>query len=85
MLRTHCQTSGWSLAAQDVFNNVPRTCIEAARQWLATHNHCIPIHLMRRLGLPTDYAARIARNTQLHLQNEANMAHVIDPVWWYHI
>jgi methylmalonyl-CoA mutase len=79
MLRTHCQTSGWSLAAQDVFNNVPRTCIEAAA---AVAGHTQSLHtnsLDEALGLPTDYAARIARNTQLHLQNESNMAHVIDP------
>ena len=79
MLRTHCQTSGWSLAAQDVFNNVPRTCIEAAA---AAAGHTQSLHtnsLDEALGLPTDYAARIARNTQLHLQHEGNMAHVIDP------
>ena len=79
MLRMHCQTSGWSLAAQDVFNNVPRTCIEAVA---AVAGHTQSLHtnsLDEALGLPTDYAARIARNTQIHLQNEANMAHVIDP------
>ncbi|MDC1383159.1 methylmalonyl-CoA mutase [Candidatus Puniceispirillum sp.] len=79
VLRTHCQTSGWSLAAQDVFNNVPRTCIEAAA---AVAGHTQSLHtnsLDEALGLPTDYAARIARNTQLHLQHEGNMAHVIDP------
>ena len=79
MLRTHCQTSGWSLAAQDVFNNVPRTCIEAAA---AVAGHTQSLHtnsLDEALGLPTDYAARIARNTQLHLKHEGNMAHVIDP------
>jgi methylmalonyl-CoA mutase len=78
-LRTHCQTSGWSLAAQDVFNNVARTCIEASA---AVAGHTQSLHtnsLDEALGLPTDYSARIARNTQLHLQNEANMAHVIDP------
>ena len=79
MLRTHCQTSGWSLAAQDVFNNVPRTCVEAAA---AVAGHTQSLHtnsLDEALGLPTDYSARIARNTQIHLQHEANMAHVIDP------
>ena len=78
-LRTHCQTSGWSLAAQDVFNNVARTCIEASA---AVAGHTQSLHtnsLDEALGLPTDYSARIARNTQLHLQNEGNMAHVIDP------
>ena len=80
MLRTHCQTSGWSLAAQDVFNNVARTCIEASA---AVTGHTQSLHtnsLDEALGLPTDHAARIARNTQLHLQGEANMAHVIDPL-----
>ena len=80
MLRTHCQTSGWSLAAQDVFNNVARTCIEASA---AVAGHTQSLHtnsLDEALGLPTDHAARIARNTQLHLQGEANMAHVIDPL-----
>ena len=79
MLRTHCQTSGWSLAAQDVFNNVARTCVEASA---AVAGHTQSLHtnsLDEALGLPTDYSARIARNTQLHLQTEGNMAHVIDP------
>ena len=79
MLRTHCQTSGWSLAAQDVFNNVARTCIESSA---AVAGHTQSLHtnsLDEALGLPTDHAARIARNTQIHLQHEANMAHVIDP------
>ncbi|MEC8672946.1 MAG: methylmalonyl-CoA mutase family protein, partial [Pseudomonadota bacterium] len=72
MLRTHCQTSGWSLAAQDVFNNVARTCIEASA---AVAGHTQSLHtnsLDEALGLPTDHAARIARNTQIHLQSEAN-------------
>ncbi|MGB2319877.1 MAG: methylmalonyl-CoA mutase [Candidatus Puniceispirillum sp.] len=79
MLRTHCQTSGWSLAAQDVFNNVPRTCIEAAAAVAGQTQSLHTNSLDEALGLPTDYAAKIARNTQLHLQHEANMAHVIDP------
>jgi methylmalonyl-CoA mutase len=79
MLRTHCQTSGWSLAAQDVFNNVPRTCIEAAAAVAGQTQSLHTNSLDEALGLPTDYAARIARNTQLHLQHEGNMAHVIDP------
>ena len=85
MLRTHCQTSGWSLAAQDVFNNVARTCIEASA---AVAGHTQSLHtnsLAEALGLPTDHAARIARNTQLHLQSEANMAHVIDPFGGSHL
>ena len=85
MLRTHCQTSGWSLAAQDVFNNVARTCIEASA---AVAGHTQSLHtnsLDEALGLPTDHAARIARNTQIHLQSEGNMAHVIDPFGGSHL
>jgi methylmalonyl-CoA mutase len=70
-LRTHCQTSGWSLAAQDVFNNVTRTCIEAMA---ATQGGTQSLHtnsLDEALALPTDFSARIARNTQLFLQQEA--------------
>jgi methylmalonyl-CoA mutase len=79
MLRTHCQTSGWSLAAQDVFNNVTRTCIEALA---ATHGGTQSLHtnsLDEALALPTDFSARIARNTQLLLQEEAGTCDVIDP------
>ena len=79
MLRTHCQTSGWSLAAQDVFNNVTRTCIEACASVAGGTQSLHTNSLDEALGLPTDHAARIARNTQIHLQCEANMAHVIDP------
>jgi methylmalonyl-CoA mutase len=78
-LRTHCQTSGWSLAAQDVFNNVTRTCIEAMA---ATHGGTQSLHtnsLDEALALPTDFSARIARNTQLFLQQEAGTASAIDP------
>ena len=79
MLRTHCQTSGWSLAAQDVYNNVIRTLVEAAAavggQTQSLHTNALD----EALGLPTDYSARIARNTQLHLMGEAKAAHVIDP------
>jgi methylmalonyl-CoA mutase len=78
-LRTHCQTSGWSLAAQDVFNNVTRTCIEAMA---ATQGGTQSLHtnsLDEALALPTDFSARIARNTQLFLQQEAGTCHVIDP------
>ena len=78
-LRTHCQTSGWSLAAQDVYNNVIRTLVEAAAavggQTQSLHTNALD----EALGLPTDYSARIARNTQLHLMGEARAAHVIDP------
>ncbi|SDJ49704.1 methylmalonyl-CoA mutase [Frankineae bacterium MT45] len=78
-LRTHCQTSGWSLTAQDVYNNVIRTCIEAMA---ATQGHTQSLHtnaLDEALALPTDYSARIARNTQLLLQQESGTTRVIDP------
>jgi methylmalonyl-CoA mutase len=78
-LRTHCQTSGWSLTAQDVFNNVGRTCIEAMA---ATQGHTQSLHtnaLDEALALPTDFSARIARNTQLFLQQESATTKVIDP------
>jgi methylmalonyl-CoA mutase len=78
-LRTHCQTSGWSLAAQDVFNNVVRTAIEAMA---ATQGHTQSLHtnaLDEALALPTDFSARIARNTQLFLQQETGTSRVIDP------
>ncbi len=78
-LRTHCQTSGWSLTAQDVFNNVVRTCLEAMA---ATQGHTQSLHtnaLDEALALPTDYSARIARNTQLFLAQETGTCRVIDP------
>jgi methylmalonyl-CoA mutase len=78
-LRTHCQTSGWSLAAQDVFNNVVRTAIEAMA---ATQGHTQSLHtnaLDEALALPTDFSARIARNTQIVLQQESGTSRVIDP------
>ncbi|BCJ68600.1 methylmalonyl-CoA mutase [Polymorphospora rubra] len=78
-LRTHCQTSGWSLTAQDVFNNVGRTCVEAMA---ATQGHTQSLHtnaLDEALALPTDFSARIARNTQLLLQQESGTTGVIDP------
>jgi methylmalonyl-CoA mutase len=78
-LRTHCQTSGWSLTAQDVFNNVMRTCIEAMA---ATQGHTQSLHtnaLDEALALPTDFSARIARNTQLFLQQESGTTRMIDP------
>ncbi len=78
-LRTHCQTSGWSLTAQDVFNNVMRTTIEAMA---ATQGHTQSLHtnaLDEALALPTDFSARIARNTQLLLQQESGTTRVIDP------
>jgi methylmalonyl-CoA mutase len=78
-LRTHSQTSGWSLTAQDVFNNVVRTCIEAMA---ATQGHTQSLHtnsLDEAIALPTDFSARIARNTQLYLQLESGTTRVIDP------
>jgi methylmalonyl-CoA mutase len=78
-LRTHSQTSGWSLTAQDVYNNVTRTCIEAMA---ATQGHTQSLHtnaLDEALALPTDFSARIARNTQLFLQQESGTCRVIDP------
>ncbi|MFC6080537.1 methylmalonyl-CoA mutase [Sphaerisporangium aureirubrum] len=78
-LRTHSQTSGWSLTAQDVFNNVVRTCVEAMA---ATQGHTQSLHtnaLDEALALPTDFSARVARNTQLLLQQESGTCRVIDP------
>jgi methylmalonyl-CoA mutase len=78
-LRTHSQTSGWSLTAQDVYNNVVRTCVEAMA---ATQGHTQSLHtnaLDEALALPTDFSARIARNTQLFLQQESGTNRVIDP------
>ncbi|OYX55568.1 MAG: methylmalonyl-CoA mutase [Brevundimonas subvibrioides] len=78
-LRAHCQTSGWSLAAQDVFNNVPRTMVEAMAaaggQTQSLHTNSLD----EALALPTDFSARIARNTQLLLQLETGLTRVIDP------
>ncbi|MEM7730113.1 MAG: methylmalonyl-CoA mutase [Pseudomonadota bacterium] len=79
MLRTHCQTSGWSLTAQDVFNNVGRTHIEAMA---AVDGHTQSLHtnsLDEALALPTDFSARIARNTQIYLQTEGGHTKTIDP------
>ncbi len=78
-LRTHSQTSGWSLTAQDVFNNVTRTCLEAMA---STQGHTQSLHtnaLDEAIALPTDFSARIARNTQLFLQQESGTCRVIDP------
>jgi len=78
-LRTHCQTSGWSLTAQDVYNNVTRTCIEAMA---ASQGHTQSLHtnsLDEALALPTDFSARIARNTQLFIQQETGTSATVDP------
>ena len=78
-LRTHCQTSGWSLTAQDVYNNVTRTCVEAMA---ATQGHTQSLHTNafdEALALPTDASARIARNTQLFIQQETGTTRSVDP------
>ena len=85
-LRTHSQTSGWSLTAQDVYNNVIRTCVEAMA---ATQGHTQSLHTNafdEALALPTDFSARIARNTQLFLQHESGTTKTVDP-WGgsYHV
>ena len=78
-LRAHSQTSGWSLTAQDVFNNVTRTCIEALA---SSHGHTQSLHtnsLDEALALPTDFSARIARNTQIFIQSETDTCEFVDP------
>ena len=85
-LRTHCQTSGWSLTAQDPYNNVVRTCVEAMA---ATQGHTQSLHTNafdEAIALPTDFSARIARNTQLFLQHESGVIRTVDP-WGgsYHV
>ena len=78
-LRAHSQTSGWSLTARDPYNNIVRTCVEALA---AAFGHTQSLHtnaLDEALGLPTDFSARIARNTQLFLQTETGITHVVDP------
>ncbi len=79
MLRTHCQTSGWSLTEQDPYNNVGRTCIEAMA---AALGHTQSLHtnaLDEAIALPTDFSARIARNTQIYIQKETQVCRSIDP------
>ncbi len=78
-LRTHCQTSGWSLTEQDPYNNVGRTCIEAMA---AALGHTQSLHtnaLDEAIALPTDFSAGIARNTQIYIQEETNICKAIDP------
>src|SRR5258708_259291 len=79
-LRTHCQTSGCSLTAQDPYNNVTRTCIEAMAAVLGGTQSLHTNSLDEAIALPTDFSARIARNTQLYLQNETGITHVVDPL-----
>jgi len=78
-LRTHCQTSGWSLTAQDPFNNVARTCIEAAAAVFGGTQSLHTNALDEAIALPTDFSARIARNTQLYLQAETEITKTVDP------
>lgn len=78
-LRTHCQTSGWSLTEQDPYNNVARTTVEAMAAVLGGTQSLHTNALDEAIALPTDFSARIARNTQLYLQNETNLTKVVDP------
>jgi methylmalonyl-CoA mutase len=78
-LRTHCQTSGWSLTEQDPFNNVARTCIEAMAAGFGGTQSLHTNALDEAIALPTDFSARIARNTQIYLQQETGMTDIIDP------
>ncbi|MFM9837769.1 MAG: methylmalonyl-CoA mutase [Cyclobacteriaceae bacterium] len=79
-LRTHCQTSGWSLTEQDPYNNVTRTCIEALAAVLGGTQSLHTNSLDEAIALPTDFSARIARNTQLYLQKEMGITQVVDPL-----
>ena len=78
-LRTHCQTSGWSLTEQDPFNNVARTCVEAMAAAMGGTQSLHTNALDEAIALPTDFSARIARNTQIFLQQETNITGVVDP------
>ncbi|TDI81374.1 MAG: methylmalonyl-CoA mutase [Bacteroidetes bacterium] len=78
-LRTHCQTSGWSLTRQDPFNNVARTCIEAAAAVFGGTQSLHTNALDEAMALPTDFSARIARNTQIYLQEETQITRTVDP------
>jgi methylmalonyl-CoA mutase len=80
LLRAHCQTSGWSLTEQDPFNNVARTCLEALAGACGNTQSLHTNALDEAMALPTDFSARIARNTQLYLQNEIGLCDVIDPL-----
>jgi len=78
-LRTHCQTSGWSLTEQDPFNNVARTCVEAMAAAFGGTQSLHTNALDEAIALPTDFSARIARNTQIYLQKETELTRVVDP------
>jgi methylmalonyl-CoA mutase len=79
-LRTHCQTSGWSLTEQDPYNNIIRTCIEAMAATLGGTQSLHTNSFDEAIALPTDFSAKIARNTQLYLQNETNICSTVDPL-----
>jgi methylmalonyl-CoA mutase len=79
-LRTHCQTSGWSLTAQDPFNNIARTTVECLAALLGGTQSLHSNSLDEALALPTDFSARIARNTQIYLQTESDLTHTVDPL-----
>jgi methylmalonyl-CoA mutase len=83
-LRTHCQTSGWSLTEQDPYNNVTRTCIEAMAAVLGGTQSLHTNSLDEAIALPTDFSARIARNTQIFLQKETGITQVVDPLGGSH-
>ena len=78
-LRTHCQTSGWSLTEQDPFNNVSRTCIEAMAAVMGGTQSLHTNALDEAIALPTDFSAKIARDTQLYLQNDIGLCKTVDP------
>src|SRR5690625_8028964 len=78
MLRTHCQTSGWSLTEQDPYNNITRTAIEAMAAALGGTQSLHTNALDEAIALPTDFSARIARNTQLIIQEETQICHTVD-------
>merc|ERR1712078_128517 len=79
MLRTHCQTSGWSLTEQDPFNNITRTCVEAMAAVMGGTQSLHTDALDEAIALPTEFSAKIARETQIYLQKEAGLCDVIDP------
>lgn len=85
-LRTHCQTSGWSLTAQDPYNNITRTCVEALAAVFGGTQSLHTNSLDEAIALPTDYSARIARNTQLYIEKETGLTRVVDPLGGsYHV
>ena len=79
MLRTHCQTSGWSLTAQEPYNNIIRTTVEAMAAVMGGTQSLHTNSFDEAIGLPTDFSASLARNTQLILAHESGLGHVVDP------